>query len=359
MSKPPWRRWAIRRALPLAIVVTSIALGGCSGAGTRPVSKTELVLDTACTISIYDQAPAHTLDRAFALLNQINATMTIDSPGSELEEVNKAAGIHPVKVDPELYAVIADALRYARLTSGAFDITVGTLTKLWGIGRGNEVVPPRAEITRALGRVDYRNVALNNEAHTVYLSRPGMVIDLGGIAKGYAGDQVAALLEKAGVHHALIDLGGNIVAIGSRPDGSPWRIGIQDPNSPRGDYVGVVEISNKSVVSSGQYERFFDYKGRRYGHILSTTTGFPVSNGISSATIIASRSTDADALSTSVFALGVEKGLALINSLPNVEAIILTDDDRVYLSTGMKDSFRITDGAYSLASRSRFSVPAP
>lgn len=342
--------------LPTLLALTVLA--SCSSAAVRPISKTEFVLDTACTISIYDKAPANILDRAFGVINHVNKTMTIDSPDSELIDVNKAAGLHPVKVDPELYAVIKDALRYARLTHGAFDITVGPLTKLWGIGRGNEVVPPEAAIKHALSLIDYRDVVLNDAAHSVYLTRPGMVIDLGGIAKGYAGDQAKALLENAGVHHALIDLGGNIVAVGSRPDGSPWRIGIQDPNSPRGNYVGIVSVANESVVSSGQYERYFDYKGKRYGHILSTVSGFPISNGISSTTIIAASSTDADALSTSVFALGIEKGLSLVNSLPGVEAIILTDDNRVYLSKGMENgAFRITDTAYSLASP--LSLPAP
>ena len=344
----------------LPVFLTSIliiALNGCSPAQVHPVSKSGFVLDTACTMTLYDKAPADTLDKAFAILDHVNTTMTIDSKQSELINVNDAAGEHAVQVDPELYAVIKDGLHFSRLSSGAFDITVGPLVKLWGIGTGGDSVPPEAKIKQALSLIGYRHVVLNDADHSVFLEHRGMMIDLGGIAKGYAGDEVQAFLEKVGVHHALIDLGGNIVAMGSKPDGSPWRVGIQDPDLARGSYIGVVSVTNKSVVSSGQYERFLTYKGKNYGHILSTTNGFPIDNGITSTTIIAVNGTEADALSTSVFALGVQKGLALVNSLPGVEAIILTADKQVYLSNGMKDAFKITDAAYSMASP--ISVPSP
>lgn len=348
-------QWAIRwrKSAPaggLLVVFSLAVLAGCSSRKASPVSKTKFTFDTVSTISLYDPAPPGTFERAFALLNRIGNRMTIDTKQGELIDVNKAAGEHPVKVDPELYHVIRIGLRFSRLTDGVFDIAIGPLTKLWGIGTGGDVVPPDAKIKRALALIDYRDVVLNDSAHTVYLKRREMVIDLGAIAKGYAGDKVKELLVKAGMKHAIIDLGGNVVTIGGKPDGSPWRIGIQAPDLVRGKYMGILSVRNEAVVSSGQYERFFTYKGRRYGHILSTRTGFPVANGIAGTTIIASSSTDADALSTSVFALGIKKGLALVDSLPHVEAIILTDDKRVYVSRGVEGSFRITDSAYHMAS---------
>lgn len=341
------RAWG---APPLLLLSAALALlAGCASPATHPRTKTEFALDTACTISLYDRAPSGTIARAFSLLRNVGARMTIDAKRGELITVNAAAGRRPVAVDPELYHVIRVGLHYSRLTDGAFDITIAPLSKLWGIGTGGKVVPPEARIKRALSLVDYRRVVLDRTAGTVYLERPGMGIDLGGIAKGYAGDRVKELLSEAGVRHAIIDLGGNVVTIGGKPDGSPWRIGIQNPDGARGSYVGIVSVHGESVVSSGQYERYFTYRGKRYGHVLSTRTGYPVDNGITSATIVSASSTVGDALSTAVFALGVEKGLALIDSLPGIEAIILTDGNKVYLSGGLRGRFRLTDPTYSLA----------
>lgn len=348
-------RRPLRLFIPAAIFILPI-LAGCATKPPKPISKTEFALDTACTISIYDKVPAGTLEKAFAVLNNVGSRMTIDAPKGELINVNAAAGEHPVKIDPELFHVIQVALHFSRLTDGAFDLTIGPLTKLWGIGTGGKAVPPKAKIEHALKEIDYHNVVLNTEEHTVFLKHSGMVIDLGAVAKGYAGDRVKSYLESAGVKHAIIDLGGNVVTIGSKPDGTPWRIGIQSPERSRGDYVGVLKVTNEAVVSSGQYERYFDYKGKRYGHILSTTTGFPVDNGVTSTTIVTSSSTDADALSTSVFALGVKRGMALINSLKGVEGIILTSDKRVYLSRGIATDFKLADPSYTV--EPQISVPS-
>lgn len=333
----------------LATVVL-IAVAGCAGHRTTVESKTDFVLDTACTITVYGGAPKGTLERAFAVLKHVNRTMTIDGKDSELIDVNRAAGEHPVKISGETYRVIKDGLRYSNLTRGAFDITVGPLVKLWAIGRGGDTVPPEPKIRHALSLVNHSDVVLNDADHSVFLTRKGMVIDLGGIAKGYAGQAVDELLSKAGVKHAIIDLGGNIIALGTKVDGSLWRIGIQDPNRARGNYIGVVSVENKAVVTSGKYERYFIYKGKRYHHILSTKTGYPVENGISSVTIISSNSTTADALSTSLFLLGVQKGISLIDSISQTEAIIVTEDKKIYTSGGLHEKFRITDPEYTLSS---------
>lgn len=339
-----------------AIAVLLIALlAGCASPRTEPVSKTEFALDTACTISLYEKAPAGTLEKAFALLDRVGASMTIDAKRGELIDVNRAAGERPVKIDSELFGVIRVGLHFSRLTNGAFDITIGPLTKLWGIGTGGSSVPSEVMIKQALASINYRDVELDKGARTVFLKHRGMAIDLGAVAKGYAGDRVKVFLEKVGVRHAIVDLGGNVVTIGAKPDGSPWRIGIQSPDLSRGNYVGVVQVKNEAVVSSGQYERFITVGGKRYGHILSTTTGFPVHNGIASTTIVTASSTDGDALSTSVFALGVQKGLALVNSLKGVEAVILTTDKKVYLSRGIATSFHLSDPNYTIMSQ--ISVP--
>lgn len=347
------------RSLPLlsqsvCLLLLSIGgaafLSGCGVAHPRVQTKTDFVLDTACTISLYDSASEGTLTRAFALLRRVNERMTIDGTDSELIEVNRAAGEHPVKVSQDTFDVAVRGLAYSRLTAGAFDVTVGPLVKLWAIGRGGNTVPPADQIARARSLVDYRDLTLDETSRTIFLRRKGMMIDLGGIAKGWAGESVRHLLEREGVHRALVDLGGNIVAMGRKPDGSPWRIGIQDPNRPRGSYVGIVSVVDRAVVTSGKYERSFTYEGKRYHHILSTRTGFPVENGIASVTIVSVDSTDADALSTSLFVLGIPKAIGLVDSLKDTEAIILSEDKKVYVSGGLEGAFRITDPEYSLAS---------
>jgi len=345
------------RSLVFTITITLVilTLSACEATQARVQSKTDFVLDTACTITLYDKASPGTLTQAFDLLREVNDRMTIDGKNSELIDVNNAAGEHPVRVSDDVYGVIKSGLHYSRLTHGAFDITVGPLVKLWGIGRGGDKVPPESAIKHALSLIDYRGVVLNDAEHTVFLKRKGMVIDLGGIAKGYAGEAVERLLEKDGVHHAIIDLGGNIVAMGTKPDGSLWRIGIQDPNRSRGNYIGIVSVANKAVVTSGKYERYFIYKGKRYHHILSTTTGFPVENGIASVTIVSANSTTADALSTSLFVLGVKRGIELVDSLKGTEAIILTENKKVYVSGGLHEHFRLTDPEYTLSAA--ISVP--
>lgn len=347
-----------RRSLSLGAIpiILLTLLTGCAGRQAKIQSKTDFVLDTACTITLYDKAPEGTLEKAFDLLRHVNTTMTIDGKDSELIDVNRAAGAHPVTVSEETYGVIKDGVHFSKLTGGAFDITVGPLVKLWGIGRGGDTVPPEAKIKNALSLVNYRDVVLNDVDHSVYLTRKGMVIDLGGIAKGYAGEAVEQLLQQAGVNHALIDLGGNIIAMGTKVDGSLWRIGIQDPDRGRGNYIGVVSVDSKAVVTSGKYERYFVYNGKRYHHILSTQTGFPVENGVASVTIISADSTTADALSTSLFLLGVQKGISLIDSLDQTEAIMVTENKKIYVSGGLHEQFRITDPEYALASP--ISIPA-
>ena len=184
--------------------------------------------------------------------------------------------IAPVAVSADTYSVIREAVAISRLGDGRFDLTVGPLVRLWGIGTDDARVPSPAEITAALGLVGWRDVELSEPDATVFLRRPGMAIDLGAIAKGYAADEAAAVLAAKGVKAALVDLGGNVLTLGAKPDGSPWRIGLQDPDPsvPRGSHIGIIEFEgSRSVVTSGTYERYFVRDGVRYHHLLDTATG--------------------------------------------------------------------------------------
>lgn len=332
----------------LACVLIVTALTGCSGNLRRPVSETRQLLGTTCTVTLYDRAPRGIFEKVFARIDEIERHMTLNGTGSEVIAVNEAAGRAPAAVSPDTFSVISAGLEYSRLSGGAFDITIGPLVKSWGIGSDSARVPPEEEIAKMAALIDYTKVRTDERSGTVYLEEPGMMIDLGAIAKGYAADETARILDENGVKRAIIDLGGNIMLVGEKPDGTDWRVGVQDPDSTRGSYIGVVESGPAAVVTSGVYERFFVRDGVRFHHILDTETGYPVDNGLTSVTILTARSTDADGLSTSAFSLGLEKGLELIESLPGVEAVFLTREKRAWVTSGLSGSFRILDPAYTI-----------
>jgi thiamine biosynthesis lipoprotein len=298
------------------------ALIGCK----RPLPpQSEFVLGTVCTINLYERGTAPLYRSLFARIREIEGMMSANQAGSDLDRINQNAGLAPVPVGPELITVLSRARYFAELSGGAFDPTIGPLVKLWGIGTDAARVPAEEEIRAALDKVNWRDLEIDAAAGTAYLTRPGMALDLGGIAKGYAADAAAALLREAALPRAVIDLGGNIFALGEKAGGKPWRIAIQNPREARGTYIGVVEVRDRTVVTSGVYERFLETAGRRYHHILSTADGYPADPGLLSVSVIAENSMDADALSTTLFVLGCERGQALAESL-GVEAIFVFED---------------------------------
>jgi thiamine biosynthesis lipoprotein len=316
----------------------------------------EFALGTVCGINLYEGGSAALYARIFARIREIDRTMSAGTrPAvSTVALINRNAGIAPVSAGPDLIAVLETAVYYAALSGGAFDPTVGPLVRLWGIGTDAERVPDAAEIAEALALVDWRNIVIDRAAGTVFLRRRGMALDLGAIAKGYAADEAARIARKGGARRGIFDFGGNIVALGSRDRGGRgaagggWRIGVQDPLRERGAYIGVLPVIDKSIVTSGVYERYFEFNGRRYHHILSTADGRPVDNGLLSVTIVAERSIDADALSTAAFALGYERGRALVESAAGAEAVFVFDDCSVRTTGALRGVFRLTSEAYTL-----------
>lgn len=337
--------------LLLAAFAASLPMTACAASRppAEPRRRTELQLGTVCTITFIDGGDEAAFDAVFARLAEIHARMSAQEPGSELTRIADAAGKAPVAVSADTFAVIEQALRYAELSGGAFDPTVGPLVRLWGIGGDGERIPSRAELAANLALIDRKSVVLDRAKLTVFLAKAGMRLDLGAIAKGYAADEAARIMLERGVRAGIVDLGGNIMTVGRKPDGSPWRVGVQNPFSDRGEYLGIVSSEAKTVVTSGVYERFFEEGGRRYHHILSTRDGYPVDNGLWAVSIIADRSIDADGLSTSVFALGLEKGRALVESLPGVEAVFIDAEKRIHLSSGASKLFTLTDTSFTLA----------
>jgi thiamine biosynthesis lipoprotein len=331
--------------LPLlcAFFITLLFFTSCTKA--EP-SRAEFVLGTVCSVTLYDQAKTQVYRDIFNRLREIEDRMSVNLPDTDLAHVNAAAGIAPVQVHDDVFEVIERALFYAEISGGAFDPTVGPLVSLWGIGGDNPRVPTQAEIDAVLPLVNWRDVELDRERRSVFLRQPGMAIDLGGIAKGYAADEAAAIVRKARLKRAIIDLGGNILTYGERQDGRPWRVGIQNPLDNRGAYLGIVEVRDRTVVTSGVYERNFEADGLLYHHIFSPSNGYPAANGLLSVTIIADSSIDADALSTAVFVMGYKRGLALLESLEGIEGIFVFEDMSVRKTEGM--DFVVTDEGYRL-----------
>ena len=344
---------APRSSLFCVLIVLAVlaALSGCSGPPPRQ-SETELLLGTTISVTTYGRTPDGMFESVFARVQEIEERMSTsedDYTTTELMAVNDAAGEKPVEVSPDTFEVVRQAVEYSRRTEGAFDVTVGPLVSLWGIGSGGAMVPSESLIEEALASVDYRSVELDPARQTIYLPEAGMGVDVGGIAKGYAADEAARILREQGVTSALLDFGGNILTVGEKPDGSPWRIGIQVPDAGRGEYLGIAEVVDLSVVTSGTYERYFVYDGVRYHHILDTETGYPARNGVVSVTIITPESMRADALSTALFVMGVERGMAYVEAQPDVEALFVNTENEVFMSSGMAGYFSLTNEAFTIA----------
>jgi thiamine biosynthesis lipoprotein len=332
---------------PIAVLLSVwcvIVLASCHR-GQAPLSRTERVLGTPCTITLYDHASARSLDACFARLREINSRMSVRDPGSELDAVNEAAGKRAVHVTDDVFIVVKRGLELAQLSNGLFDPTVGPLVRLWGVNTENARVPSAAEIKAALALVNWKDVVVDETARTIALRRPSMTLDVGGVAKGYAADEMVRILAARGVRSALVDLGGNIFAMGSKPDGAPWNIGIQDPGGPRGASIGIVTVTNRTVVTSGVYERYFQKNGKRYHHIMDTRTGYPVDNGIVSATVVADTSFAADGVTLTLLAMGPHQGLALARRM-GLAAIMVAADHAVYATPEAKGFFRITDPSF-------------
>ena len=250
--------------------------------------------------------------------------------GSDVWRINHAEG-EPVEVSDDTISILRCAKKISDLSSGSFDVTIAPVSTIWDFTSGEAVLPDAEVIAKAAELVDYTKLGM--EGNTVTLPA-GMMIDLGGIAKGYIADRIKTYLEERGVKHAILSFGGNVVAIGAKPDGNAWKVGIQDIDGKTGDYMLVAQNTGGSNVTSGIYERGFDLDGIRYHHLLSAETGWPVQNELASVTIFSDSSMEGDALSTAAFVLGTEEGLKLIESLEGIEAIFIARDRTVTYSSG-------------------------
>lgn len=314
-------------------------------------SQTNYYLDTVNEVSLINirkKQADKLLPEVDKIILDINNEMSLQLPGSELSKINKNAGIKAVKVSDDIFNVIEKSVYYSKLTNGEFDIAVGPLTSLWNIGNKNARVPSESEIKNVLPLVNYKNIVLNKAERTVYLKEKGMKLDLGGIAKGFCADKIASYLKNNGVKDAIINLGGNIYVLGKNDRNKDFSVGIQDPAKDSSSPMANIKVSNKSVVTSGIYERYLEKDGKIYHHMLNPKTGYPFDNNLNSVTIVSDKSIDGDALSTSIYGLGLKEGFEKIKSIKGVDAIFITKDSKVYITDGLKNNFELLNNKYHL-----------
>jgi thiamine biosynthesis lipoprotein len=274
-------------------------------------------------------------EAVFAEFDRLDRMMSVWKEGSEIERLNRSAGVAPVPVSEEMIEILTEARQISEWTEGKFDVTFGALAGLWRFDQDqDDTIPSRGEVQRWLPLIDYTALTIDPARHTAFLQRKGMRAHLGGIGKGYAVDRGAAILRARGFRDFMIQSGGDLFVSGRRGD-RPWRLGIRDPRGPADRSFATLDLSDGTFSTSGDYERFFIRDGRRYHHILDPDLGEPA-RGCRSVTIVADKAWMADGLSTGVFILGPDKGMALIERLPDVEAVIVTADNRVLVSSGLK-----------------------
>lgn len=307
---------------------------------TTPISKTSFKLNTVVSITLYDSQDESIIDEAFQLCDYYENLLSRTKKESEIYKLNEE-GHNSYTISDETKELLTAGFHYSQLSNGAFDLTLEPLTSLWNFGTKEARLPSQEEIEEALTHIGYQYLKI--DGNTVTFDKEGMGVDLGAIAKGYIADKMKEFLISKGVNSAIINLGGNILCVGDKPDGSAFLVGIQKPFKDRNETIAVMEIRDLSVVSSGIYERFFTVDGKNYHHILNPATGYPYENDLTSVTIISKDSVDGDALSTTCFALGLEEGMKLINSLPDTYAVFITSNYELHYSDGFIENIKIVE----------------
>ncbi len=318
------------RRIGCLVVALMLVLGGCRRAARAPLTRSTVALDTTVTIAVYDvQASTEVLDDCVQRIQHYESLFSRTRAGSDIYRLNTAGGAW-VTVDAETRALMQQALDICRESGGKFDITVAPITSLWNFSSESPVVPDKAALAEAVTHVGYDKLEIDGDR--VRLTDPAAGVDLGGVAKGYIADRLREYLVSQKVSGALIDLGGNVLAVGDK-QGEAFRVGIRDPQDSAA-LAATVAVRDRSVVTSGSYERGFTQDGVYYHHILDPASGYPVNNGLAAVTILSEQSVVGDMLSTTCFVLGEEEGLALVERTDGVEALFVRADGTQVTSSG-------------------------
>ena len=327
-------------------IACALLADGCNRAAALPeatlVLRSYLSMGSQLTLSAWATDEARTrevFDQVHREFDRLENLLSVWKDGSDVVRLNKNAGITPVAVSPDTIEVLRIAAEAGELTRGKFDITFGALTDIWRFDHDQDnIVPDRELIEVRLKRIDYRAVRIDATAGTAFIDRPNVRVHLGGIGKGYAVDRAAALLKQHGLNDFMIQSGGDLYVAGSN-GGAPWKLAIADPRGTHEPFA-TLQMTDGTFSTSGDYERFFIKDGRRYHHLLDPDFGEPA-GGCRSVTIVANRAVMADVLSTGVFIMGPDSGMKLIEQLPDVEGVIVTADNEVLISSGLRGRLEV------------------
>jgi thiamine biosynthesis lipoprotein len=306
----------------------------------KSATRTHFAMNTVMSHKVFGIYAEDCLDAVCREISQLEGLLSRFIPNSDVSQINQSAGRSCVVVDSKTFEVLTRSKELASLCSGYFNVTIAPLVALWNIGKDSFTHPSNDDIQQKLSLVNYRDLILDSDTQTAGLAKIGQSLDLGAIGKGFAADQIVKIINIFGITSAYSNLGGNVVTLGSKPDGSPWHIGIQHPRQEK-TLLGSVAVTNQSVVTSGDYQRFSsDSSGTLFNHIIDPTTGYPVESGLVSVTIISDNAMTADVLSTALFVMGINRGMELLMSFPKTEAILMDTEEKVFVSKGLKGQFQ-------------------
>lgn len=305
------------------LILIGFMLMGCDGE-MYAKEKTIFAMDTVMNLKAYGTNADMALEEAQEEIYRLDSMLDRGDGEIALSENKK-------HLSDETVRIITTALEVSRKTDGMFDITVAPVMDLWGFYTKEYRVPQKEEIAYALKRVGYEKISLNSNVLT---TEEGVCLDFGGIAKGYTSMHIKEIFNKYGIESGLVSLGGNVEAIGKKPDGNQWKVAIQSPSSDA-EYAGIVNVSDKAVITSGDYQRFFEENGEKYHHIIDPATGYPAKSGLSSVTVISDNSTEADALSTALFVMGRERAEKYWRRNGGFDMVLITDDNEIYITEGV------------------------
>lgn len=325
--------------LSFGLSVVLLCLTACSsprGDDMTAHSASFFAMDTYMTFTAYGANAEGALRQAEDRIAELEGLWSVTDTGSEIYKVNHSVG-QPVAVSEETGELVSFALEMAEGTGGALEPTIYPVLTAWGFTTDENHVPAENEIAERLAGVGYDRVHVENGAITL---ETGTMLDLGAVGKGFAGDEAVRLLKEKGVSSALLDIGGNIQAIGTKPDGSSWRVGLKNPFSE--GILGVLQVADEAVVTSGSYERYFiGEDGKRYGHIIDPATGYPADNGLASVTVISGEGKLCDALSTALFVMGLEGAEDYWRQCRDFDMILITEDGNIYVTEGIRNRFTL------------------
>lgn len=335
-----------RLSLLLAgVLAAGAVLTGCGGEKEVSSQSSQVfAMDTVMLLTVYGDQAQQGLDQAEQTIQKLEKLWSATDENSEIWALNHSGG-NWVELSEDTREILSRGLELCALTDGALDLTAYSAVQAWGFPTGVYRVPDEAELERLVGTIDYTQLELDEQTGQARLPED-MSLDLGAVAKGRLGEVLSQDLKELGVTSALLELGGNIQTVGTKPDGSRWRVGIQDPNSQEGGYLAIVEVADQAVVTSGDYQRYFERDGQTYCHIMDPATAAPADSGVDSVSIVGSDGTVCDALSTALFVMGEEKGAQFWKDHPEMdfEAIFVSQDGSIAVTEGLEEHFTLADG---------------